>query len=136
MRLHRNIATLLTVGPTNQDVSGNIYEIVPASEDSTQDGDHGFQVYFSLNQSGGATSPTVQAKLQTSLDKTNWIDVVMSTVLNQDGPKVETKDATSAAVPLLTFVRAVTVLAGGTKPNHTADVALIASAPFRVRKVS
>lgn len=136
MRLHRNFAKILNVGTTNQDATGSIYEVVPASEDPTQDGDHGFQVYFSLSQSGGATSPTVQAKLQTSLDKTTWIDVVMSTVLNQDGPKVETKDAASAAVPLLTYVRAVTVLAGGTKPNHTADVALIASAPFRVRKVS
>ena len=134
MRLHRNFAKILNVGTSNQDATGSIYEVVPASEDPTQDGDHGFQVYFSLSQSGGATSPTVQAKLQTSLDKTNWIDVVMSTVLNQDGPKVETKDAASAAVPLLTYVRAVTVLAGGTKPNHNADVRLIASAPFRVRK--
>ncbi len=136
MRLHRNIAILLAVAATAEDQTGSTYQVLPASEDAVQDGDHGIQVYFGLTQSGGATSPTAQAKLQTSLDKTNWIDVVSSTQLAADGSKYETKDATNAAVPLLTYVRAVTVLAGGTKPSHTADVRLVASAPFRLKKVA
>jgi hypothetical protein len=136
MRLHRNITKLLGFAVTNEDQVGSTYEVIPASEDSVQDGDHGFQVYFGLTQTGGATSPTTTAKLQTSLDKTNWIDVVTSTQLAADGAKFETKDGAQAAVPLLPFVRAVTVLAGGTKPNHTADIRLIASAPFRLKKVT
>jgi len=136
MRLHRNIATLMDLGSANTDQTGNIYEVLPASEDPVHDGDHAFQVYFALTQSGGATSPTVTAKLQTSLDKVNWIDLVTSTVLNQDGSKAETKDAGTASAPMLTYVRAITLLGGDTKPTHAANVRLVSIAPFRVKKVA
>jgi hypothetical protein len=134
MRLHRNIAQLLDGASGSEDRTGPVYRILPPSDDTVNDGDQGFQVYFGLTQSGGATSPTTRAKLQTSLDKTNWIDVVVSTQLSADGAKFETLDSSGPAVPLLTFVRAVTVLGGGTKPAHTVDVRLLSTAPYRLRR--
>ncbi len=136
MRLHRNIVQLLLGASSSEDRTGSIFRILPPSDDAVSDGDQGFQVYFGLTQSGGATSPTSRAKLQTSVDKTNWIDVVLSTQLTADGAKFETLDSAGAATPLLTFVRAVTVLGGGTKPAHTVDVRLLSTAPYRLRKES
>ncbi len=133
MRLMRNMATLLAVtgNAVSTDQTGSIYRIETSAEDGTKDTEQTYQVYFKLSQAGGATSPTTKVKLQTSPDKTSWVDVVESTQLTADGSKTELKDVSGA--PLLPFVRAVTVLGGATKPNHTCEVRLVSDGSFRAR---
>lgn len=133
MRLMRNMATLLavTANNVNTDQSGSTYRIETSTDDGIHDTDQTYQVYFKLAQAGGASSPTTKLKLQTSPDKTNWVDVVESTQLTADGSKIEIKDV--AGGPLLTYVRAVSVLGGGTKPNHTCEIRLVSDGSFRAR---
>ena len=85
-------------------------------------------------QSGGASSPTSQIKIQTSPDNVNWVDNVESTQLTATGDKAETKS--HATLPILRYVRAVTTLGGGTNPNHTSEVRIISNGPFRLKSVS
>lgn len=136
MRLLRNMATLLTVTGASvaTDQTGATFRLETSAEDGIKDTEQTWQVYFKLTQAGGATSPTVKVKLQTSPNKTDWVDVVESTQLTADGGKFEIKDVSGG--PLLPYVRAVTVLGGATKPNHTAEVRLVSDGSFRARHQS
>lgn len=133
MSLHRHAAPLLAVASavaTGQ--VGSTFVVLPADGDRLSDKDQSFRAFFHATQAGGATSPTTDVRLETSDDKTNWVPVVSATQLAQDGSVHEFKDITA----LGPFVRAVTVLAGATKPNHTARVVLVSNGPFRLVKVS
>ena len=138
MRLHQNIAALLSSpeGGAIFDLVGPTYRVLPATEDRVQDPEHGFIVYFAFQQTGGGNSPTVRVRLQTSLDKVNWTDVLESSLLEADGVRVELRETLNPATPLLPYVRAVTVLGGNPKPNHKVDARLVGSAPFRLKKES
>ena len=134
MKVFKNMATLLAVTTAvavNQ--TGNTYRIESNAEDGVKDHEQDFQVYFYGNQSGGASSPTSQLKIQTSPDNENWADLVESTQLTADGDLAETKS--HATLPLLKFVRAVTVLGGGTNPNHTCEVRIVSNGSFRCKTV-
>ena len=135
MKLHRNYFKLLSITTAaNTDQSGPALRILPSSEDNLRDGDQSFQLLALVGQNGGATSPSSKVKLQTSFDKTNWIDVLESTPVTTNGSRVETKDTTPANTPLLTWIRAVSVLGGETKPNHTAEVWLVSDGPFSCKR--
>ena len=97
-----------------------------------QEGELAFKVWFDLTQSGGATSPTTKAVLQTSHDGEKWADVVESTELTADGALSEWKGVADVGP----YVRAVTVLGGATLPNHTADVYLLSHNPFKLKSAS
>ena len=134
MNLFKSMATLLAVTTAvATDQTGNTYRIETAAEDGVKDHEQEFQFYFYGNQSGGASSPTSQIKIQTSPDNENWADLVESTQLTADGDLAETKS--HATLPLLKFVRAVTVLGGGTKPNHTCEVRIVSNGSFRTKTV-
>jgi hypothetical protein len=137
MRLHRNTFKLLSItgNAVNTDQNGTAYRIEPSTTDSTHDPDQSFLLALIFSQAGGATSPTTKIKLQTSMDKINWVDVLESTQLTADGSKAENKDANPTGTPLLKWVRVITVLGGATKPNHTAEVWLTSDAPFSCRQV-
>jgi hypothetical protein len=137
MRLHRNTFKLLSVtgNAVNTDQNGTPYRIEPSANDLTSDTEQSFMIALILSQTGGANSPTSKIKLQTSMDKLNWVDVLESTQLTADGSKAENKDASPAGTPLLKWVRVVTVLGGTTKPNHTAEVWLTSDAPFSCKQV-
>ena len=70
-------------------------------------------------QAGGASSPTSKVVIQTSPDNSSWIDLCTSTQLSADGTLNEIKDPT---LPVLRYIRAKTVLGGGTKPTVSAVV--------------
>ena len=134
MKFYKNMATLLAVSTAvATDQTGTTYRIETNSEDGIPDTEQDFQFYFYGSQSGGASSPTSQLKIQTSPDNENWADLVESTQLTADGDLAETKS--HATLPLLKFVRAVTVLGGGTKPNHTCEVRIVSNGSFRCKTV-
>ena len=135
MKFYKNMATLLAVSTAvATDQTGTTYRIETNSEDGIPDTEQDFQFYFYGSQSGGASSPTSQIKIQTSPDNENWADLVESTQLTADGDLAETKS--HATLPLLKFVRAVTVLGGGTNPNHTCEVRIVSNGSFRCKTVS
>ena len=134
MKFYKNMATLLAVSTAvATDQTGTTYRIETNSEDGIPDTEQDFQFYFYGSQSGGASSPTSQLKIQTSPDNENWADLVESTQLTADGDLAETKS--HATLPLLKFVRAVTVLGGGTNPNHTCEVRIVSNGSFRCKTV-
>ena len=131
MRLHRHTFRLLAVsGNVTTDQASPAYRIEPSVNDNARDIDQSFLLHLQFSQNGGATSPTTKVKLQTSMDKQNWVDVLESTQLTADGSKAETKDTAPSGLPLLKWVRAITVLGGATRPSHTAEVWLTSDAPF------
>jgi len=133
MSLHRHTATLLAVtSAVATDQVGSTFVVLPADGDRLNDKDQSFRAFFHATQDGGVTAPTTDVRLETSDDKTNWVSVVAATQLTQNGSVHEFKDVTA----LGPYVRTVTVLAGATKPNHTATVTLVSNGPFRIKKVS
>lgn len=135
MKLYKHMAILLLVSEAvNTDQEGSTYRVETSAEDGVFDTDQDYQVYFHATQEGGAESPTSQITLQTSVDNQRWVDVVQSTQLTADGEKTENK--THATACLCRYVRAVTTLGGGTKPNHTCEVRLVSNGAFRARLVS
>lgn len=143
MRLHRNTFKLLAVAgdAVNTDQVGPAYRVQPSAEDGLPDTQQDYQLHavLTLTKVGTTTEEgeplerlrqSARVKLQTSIDKVNWIDVVESAKALENGTKVVTKGAQG---PLLTWVRAVTVLTGAVKPNHTASVWLTSDGPFRCR---
>ena len=135
MKVFKNMATLLAVTTavaTNQ--TGTTYRIESNAEDGVKDHEQDFQVFFYGNQSGGASSPTSQMVLQTSPDNVNWYTVAESTEVTATGDLAETKDVDGA--PLLKYVRAKTVLGGGTNPNHTCEVRLVSNGSIRCKSVT
>ena len=133
MSAHRHTATLLDVSEATATAqTGSTYSVVPADGDGQADSAQGFRAFLFATQSGGATSPTTDVKVETSPDGTNWIEVASITQLTADGSKGEL-DAITALGP---NVRARTLLAGGTAPNHTAKVVLASNGPFRLLKVA
>lgn len=133
MSIFRNVHTLLEVSDaTDEAQTGSTYAVLPQDGDKLNDAQQGWHAFFDLTQSGGATSPTTDAILETSHDGTNWVEVVKATQLTQDGEGHEFK-AISALGP---YVRAVTAVGGATAPNHTATVKLASNGPFRLKAVA
>jgi hypothetical protein len=144
MKLHRNTFKLLTVSgdAVNTDQVGPPYRVQPSAEDGLPDTQQDFQLHavLTLTKVGTTTEEgedrerthqSVRVKLQTSLDKVNWLDVVETAKLQDNGTRAFSKSAQNAT--LLTWVRAVTVLTGALKPNHTGGVWLVSDGPFRCR---
>lgn len=135
MKLYKHMATLLSITTAvATSTTGATYRLETSTEDGVRDHEQEYQVYFYALQAGGASSPTSQIKLQTSPDNSVWHDVVTSTELTADSTEAETKDVSTA--PLLKYVRAVTVLGGGTNPNHVGECRLVSNGSFRLRTVS
>ena len=112
--------------------TGATYRILADQIDEVENPQQGFRVYFRNVQSGGATSPVSQVKLQTSYDGTNFFDVVSSTQLTADSNKAELADI----VVIGPYVRAVTVVGGATAPNHRAACLLVSNARFALKAVA
>lgn len=132
MSAHRFKATLLDVSEaTATGQTGTSYTVVPADGDGVADSSQTFRVFLFGSQSGGATTPTTVVKLETSPDGTTWVEAATSTQLQADGNVGEFKSVTA----LGPYVRARSLLGGGTPPSHTAKVVLVSDAPFRLIKV-
>lgn len=131
MRLAKNQFKVLAVVSATASTTGDAYDLNEI-ENTSED-----ELYFlavHLTQSGGASSPTSKVTVQTSPDKTTWIDVVSSTQLTADGTVDEIKDPT---LPLLRYIRAKTVLGGGTAPTHSAVVFLTSNVGMpKLKKVT
>ena len=121
MRMAKNQFRILAVVQAAVATVGDIYDL--NSVENTTEDELSFLVLH-LTQSGGASSPTSQILIQTSPDKDAWIDVAEGTQLTADGTKDEIKDPT---LPLLRYVRAKTVVGGGTAPTHSAVVWIAAN---------
>ena len=130
MAIFRHVHTLLSVTEeTDEDQVGSTYLVMPSDGDTVPDYAQSWRVFFDVTQSGGDTSPTTDARLETSHDGTNWVEVAKATQLTADGEVHEFVEV-SALGP---YVRAMTELAGGTNPTHTAVVKLASSASFYLK---
>ena len=130
--LFRHIKTLLEVSEAQDtDETGSSYVIAPSASDSVEDHSQAFRVFFDATQANGATSPTTDVHLQTSHDGTNWFTIHSATQLTADGSLHEWEQVTA----LGPYVRAITTLAGGTNPDHTAKVVLASTSPFSLTAV-
>ena len=127
----KSILAIIADG-VNTEQTGDIYQVRTTDSDEVSSDRQDFKVSFHTEQSGGTTSPTVQAHVQTSWDKTNWTTVASSTQLTADGSNDEIKPAQTIGP----FVRVVTELGGATLPDHKATVFLVSNARFRTSKVS
>lgn len=133
MSAHRFKATLLDVSEaTATGQTGTSYTVVPADGDGVSDSGQTFRVFLFAGQSGGATTPTTVVKLETSPDGNTWVEAATSTQLQADGNVGEFKSVTA----LGPYVRARSILGGGTPPSHTAKVVLVSDAPFRLIKAA
>ena len=132
MKLHRNTYKLLVVAGegVNTDQIGMALRVQPSAEDNTPDTDQSFGIHAVISMVGDAKQ-NVRAKLQTSVDKVNWVDVLETPRVTSSTTEVFTKD--SPLLTLLPWVRAVTVLAGQVKPAHKATIWLTSDGPFRCR---
>ncbi len=130
MAIFRHIQTLLSVTEeTDLNQDGATYLVMPSDGDTVPDYAQSWRVFFDITQSGGDTSPTTDARVETSHDGANWVEVAKATQLTADGEIHEFIEV-GALGP---YVRAVTELAGGSNPSHTAVVKLASSAPFYLK---
>ncbi len=125
--------TILAVtADQNTAQTGDTYQVRTSESDEVSSDQQDFKVFFHTEQSGGATSPTVQAHLQTSWNKTSWATVASSTQLTA----TSSKDEVAPVQSLGPYVRVVTALGGATLPNHKATAILVSNARFSAKKVS
>lgn len=122
--------TIGSFGNHTTDQTGSIYTCQYTAPDGGKN--VGWAVGFVVTQSGGASSPTTDCALQHSIDKTNWIDVEVSTQLTADGTAKEI----TAIAALGPYFRVITKLGGGTKPTATAKVVLACTGPFKLTAVA
>ena len=114
------------------DQTGTTYKLTPGESDPINDSAQLFKVFIDASQAGGATSPTVDVVIETSHDGQSWVPVASATQLTADGSAHELKDL----LALGPFVRARSVLAGGTKPDHTAVVKLASNGDFKLEALT
>jgi hypothetical protein len=130
MPLFRYVHTLLLIAvATNLNQVGDAKKPQPSDGDDISDALQQWRVFFDVEQSGGADSPTTEAFLETSHDGATWARLMGATKLTADGAVHEVKDAPT----LGPYVRAITLLGGGTKPNHKVTVKLASTSPFKLR---
>jgi hypothetical protein len=130
--LFRHSSVLLAFASIAAGQNGASYYVRGNQSDDVRDNGQGFAVAFELSQSGGATSPTTDAKLQTSLDGTVWEDVVVATQLTSS---VTTLEIVQVAVPIYRLIRAITTVGGGTPPSHAGNLYLISNGNFSLTAV-
>lgn len=107
-------------------LNGEAKAIRPGN-DAIPDFQQEFSVVFNTTMSGGAATPTLTQKLQTSWDGASWIDVAASTELTADGNVIEQKAITLKLGP---FVRAAAIISGTV--SYTGSVRLVSNAHFTV----
>lgn len=86
-------------------------------------------VAITVSQSGGASSPTVSVIVESSADGTNWVELH-----KVDLSSTTTVTELEAADVVGPYVRARSVLGGGTLPSHTFDAKLLTSEPIGLIK--
>lgn len=134
MSIYRNTKTLLSLTTAAaQAQSGTAYAILPKQGDGVTEADQRFRVFFDGVMTGGAGTPTVDARLVTSHDKTNWIVVAAMTQLTGANPSRHEFIDVTALGP---YVKVVTLLGGTTLPNHTATAVLASNGSFELKAVS
>ena len=132
MPIYRHIQPLINVTtPSNLAQTGTIYLILPM-EGIGDESDQDFRAFIDATQSGGASSPTTDVFIQTSGNGTNWINVANMTRLTATGEQHEFVSIGH----LGPYIRVISVLAGGTLPNHTVTVKLASDRSFRLRVAS
>ena len=134
MSIYRNTKTLLSLtAAAAQPQDGTVYAILPKQGDGVSEADQRFRVFFDGVMTGGAGTPTVDARLVTSHDRTNWIVVAAMTQLTGANPSRHEFIEVTALGP---YVKVVTLLGGSTLPNHTATAVLASNGSFELKAVS
>ena len=130
MPAFRHVHTVLAMTEAKtENQAGSALRLSTGETDRDTDTEQLFRVFFDVEQSGGASSPTTDAVLQTSHDGSSWFTLVGATQVTSSTTTHEWKD-----VPAIgPWVRATTTLGGGTKPSHTVKVKLTSTAPFKLR---
>lgn len=111
------------------ETEGDSYEIKGLDGDDESGEAQRFGVVFILSPTGGASSPVVNAKVQTSIDGANWIDWADATEVAAGSVGVEYVD--NDDMPLLKYVRSIVTPSGGTAPDVTATIALVSNGRFK-----
>lgn len=114
--------------------TGDRVELETIHGDGVNDVDQRFVFHFFIVHSGGASSPTTIAKVQHSVDGTNWIDLVTATTITTDTTgTVEVKDTTNITSPVFRYLRGVVTVGGGTAPSSYAVIKMVSNAAFRLQ---
>ncbi len=117
------IAVVSQTSAASADVTGTTYRPKFGSDDDANDAT--MNVIFNFTTTGG-TSPTLDAKLQSSVDGTNWVDVASMTQLTGAGSRNE-RVALAWCGP---YVRGIVDAGGTASPNWTGSVNLLMDRPF------
>ena len=126
-----NILAMTTGQNTTK--TGDRVELETIHGDGVNDVDQRFVVHFLTVQTGGASSPTTTAKVQHSVDGTNWIDLVTATAITADTTGApEIKDTTNIISPVFRYLRGVMTLGGTTTPTSSVVIKLVSNAAFRL----
>lgn len=125
----RHPVPVLSFGAESANKTSAEFQILPGEDDKEIDAQTQWSVVFDVQQAGGASGPTTDAVLETSVDRQRWVPVASMTQLTANGWRTERKDASA----LLTYVRARTTVGGGTPPDHNGKIWLCATAPFQLR---
>lgn len=100
---------------TSSSITGAAYLIVPEGPDNDpEDVERWFRVFWNITITGG-TSPTVDSKLQTSINGTDWVDLSAMTQ-QTSGTRSESKEPAY----IHKYVRAIITLGGTANPTVTA----------------
>lgn len=128
-----NSANLLTTTAVVVTTTGSTYKILGSPRDDVSGAEQEFAFVFEGSQTGGASSPTADLKVQTSIDGSVWHDVCSATQMTSGAPAVSEFKQGAEDVPLVCkYVRAKLTLAGGTNPTTTCSVNIISNGRFTI----
>lgn len=125
--LHRHHIVLMSFDtPQNSDQTGPVHLLRTNEQDGLSDASQEWGLMVDVEQSNGASSPTISVKLQGSMNGSSWVD--LGTAVNTS--TTERKVTWQKLSYVLSHVRAITVLGGGTKPDCKLKVLLTSNGAF------
>ena len=78
----KKILLAVTADGVNTEQTSETYQVRTTDSDEVSSDRQDFKISLHTEQSGGVTSPTVQAHVQTSWDKTNWTTVASLSLIH------------------------------------------------------
>jgi len=129
-RVTTSLLNIPSSAPVSVTTNGTAYRVLPEGQDRLMDDTQDYRFVTNMDFAGGASTPTAQIIIQGSVDNVNWMDLAPGTVRSAAANYREIIDA--ASVPMLPWIRARLVLAGGTPPNVNATVDLVSTGPFQL----
>lgn len=122
--------TLYNVTGKTATETGSTYEIVPVKGGVVHQGNQEIHAVVSYTTEGGASSPTMDATIETSVDGTSWYTWGGITQVTTNTSGVQQIYTTSKF--FYRYVRAKLTLGGGTAPTTACKVDLVSNGKFKL----